>query len=71
MNRLDRWLTSPERWGLAWDRDGIVAERLGCPNPACGERDEDRLAIAEFDSDVVHCDTCGVWYRLPEPEVTR
>lgn len=55
-------------WYIATEGAERVSERLACPNPACGEDRQDWLAVADFDSDMVHCETCGVWYRLPEPD---
>jgi len=50
-----------------WICDETVPERLGCPNPRCGERHMDRLEIMEWDNDAIRCHTCGVLYRLPWP----
>jgi len=55
----------PELW--IYEDDDVVDKRLGCPNPACGERRMDQLHIADFDNDAIHCESCGVWYRLPWP----
>ena len=45
-----------------WDR---VSAALACPNPACEENRQEWLTLPEWGwGDVVHCESCGVWYHI-------
>lgn len=65
MDKIKIRFSNPDWW--LYEDDEEVAEQLGCPNPNCGERRMDYLAIADFDNDAIHCESRGVWYRLPWP----
>ena len=58
-------MSPPELW--IYEDDERVLERLGCPNPNCNERRMDHLRVVDWDDDTIHCETCGVWYKLPWP----
>jgi len=55
----------PEPYNPDWDTFGDVLIGFACPNPECGNREADMLTLPDWgDGDDVHCDLCGLWYKV-------
>lgn len=62
----DNWrMSGPDEYD-DYDEDDYDEDddRACAPCPLCGEDRVDWLLIPEWDDNAVHCETCGLWYKL-------